>query len=139
AYTIHPETFQFYTTDSHPITLSASTPNVSGISFEQHPHARTITPMDKTAAQSIVSDRMIDVYPNPSKGGLNIIWKEQAAGSADVTITDVTGRVVFSSVINMAAASGQEKISINELKDGIYHLAIHSANINYSNKLQIQH
>ncbi len=81
---------------------------------------------------------IVSVYPNPTGGSLNVKWDNQVNGNAIVRVTDVTGREVFISVLEINTVSGQAQFDLSNLKDGIYLLTIKSDHIFYTGKLQIQ-
>jgi hypothetical protein len=80
----------------------------------------------------------ISVFPNPTNGDLNIKWSNLETGSATIALTDVVGREVYKSQLNINSASGQSEINLSELKSGIYLISIKSDNVYYSGKLMIQ-
>ncbi|MFN8286231.1 MAG: T9SS type A sorting domain-containing protein [Chitinophagales bacterium] len=69
-------------------------------------------------------------YPNPSANG---VWMVDCSGltNARATISDVSGKVVFSSVVNAAAF----QIDMQEAQSGIYFLQLTSGTITKSAKL----
>lgn len=78
------------------------------------------------------------INPNPTSGYMNIRWSNQPTGNADLKITDVTGRTVSQSVLNMDAASGQHQLNLSSLANGTYFVTIKSESIDYSNKIVVQ-
>jgi len=80
----------------------------------------------------------INAFPNPAKDFLNITWDNLPASTASITISDVTGREVYKSVIAINTSSGQQQLNIPGLNDGIYLVAIKSDDIIYYCKLVIQ-
>jgi hypothetical protein len=140
SYIIYPENYSFYTTPSSVITLSTSAESVTGINFKQHNTYGTITPISPTStsvATTIAQE--FNIYPNPTTGNIFIQWASKTTGNADVTITDVTGRTVLSSTININAASGQSQLNVNDLNNGIYLISIKGEGLNYNGKVMVQH
>lgn len=80
----------------------------------------------------------ITVFPNPTSGSLNIKWQDKATGAAKVVVSDMAGRVVYATEINIDATSGQTQISLGNLANGVYLIAIKSDNVNYNGKLTVQ-
>ena len=78
------------------------------------------------------------INPNPTSGAVNIQWNNQQTGNAELQISDVTGRVVSQSVLNMNAASGEKQLNLSSLAGGTYFITIKSATIEYSNKIVLQ-
>jgi hypothetical protein len=137
-YMIYPENYAFYTTPSAVITLTSSNESITGIDFKQHNTSGTITPIDATAVQTVAAQDF-NIYPNPTTGNIFIRWANKTSGNADVTITDVTGRTVLSSTININATSGQSQINMNDLNSGIYLISIKGEGLNYNGKVMVQH
>ena len=137
SYVVYPEAYDFYTTSSV-ITLNAANESVTGVDFKQHTTNGTITPVTATAIQNVATQGF-NIYPNPSTGNIFIQWSNKTTGNADVTISDITGRVVYTSAINISAASGQSQLNVDDLKNGVYLIAIKGAGMNYNGKVMIQH
>ena len=137
-YMIYPENYAFYTTPSAVITLTSSNESITGIDFKQHNTSGTITPIDATAVQTVAAQDF-NIYPNPATGNLNIQWANKTTGNADVTITDVTGRVVIASTIKINTTSGQSQINVSDLNNGIYLISIKGESVNYNGKVMVQH
>jgi hypothetical protein len=136
---IFPEDYDYNTTAAPVISLNSSNVSVTAVDFKQYLNARTIVPyVGSNLVHTVTNTVSIGVYPNPTSGALNIKWENQSTGSANVIITDVLGREVFSSVLNINTASGQSPINVEELKDGVYQISIQSGSIYYSGKLVVQ-
>jgi len=139
SYIVFPELYHYYTTGDYVITLNALHDTVTSVDFKQHTQYGTITPYIIAAQVTPISlENGLNVYPNPTSGNLNIQWNNQPTENADIVVTDVVGREVYKSAIDINAASGQTQIDLANLKNGIYLINIRSANINYSGKLIIQ-
>ena len=136
-YIVYPENYVYYTTQSTTITLGSSSETVTNVDFQEHTVSRTITPVVPNAVKAVVTNGLISVYPNPASDNLNVKWQGQAAGVADVLITDIVGKQVYRSTIEINSA-GQSQINVADLKEGVYMLTIRSENSNYSGKLLIQ-
>jgi hypothetical protein len=79
----------------------------------------------------------METFPNPTTGSINIKWQNQLTGNAAIIITDVAGREVYKSPMNINAPSGQAQIQ-PDLKDGIYLLTIKSESIYYTVKVVVE-
>ena len=137
SYYVYPEDYKYYTTKSAAILLSAAGEIATGISFKQHNVPGTITPYSglSVSAQSISEG--ISVFPNPASGRVSIAWQQQVPGDASVIITDMAGREVYRSSIELNAASGQAQVDISILKEGIYILSVRSGSIDLNCKLLV--
>jgi len=139
SYIVYPEQYDYYTIPAYVITLTSVNSTVPDVFFRQHTSYRIITPyLIPQAVAPLSTENGLTIYPNPTSGNLNVQWTNQLTGSADVIITDVVGRDVYKSVIDINAASGETQLGLTGLKDGIYIINIKSPNLNYSGKLIIQ-
>ena len=73
---------------------------------------------------------LVSLYPNPSTSD-NTVLKIEAnnATSLNVSIFDITGKLVAAPVQNQDISAGENKISINtkELNNGIYFVTLTSS------------
>lgn len=137
-YFVFPDSLNYATTPYNAITLTSGSPSFSAASFIQHTLAKTITPIgvsvnDVNATASVVA------FPNPTTGKVNIAWQLPSAQNASVLVTDVTGRIVYSSNIQMAAGAGSSMINLGSLTSGLYTVSVKSDALNYNTKIQVQH
>ena len=138
SYTVFPEALNYSTIAYTGISLTSSSPSMSGAGFIQHTLSHTITPMTE-AVGKVSSSSSIAVFPNPTTGNIFIQWTNKTIGNADVTISDLAGRTVFSSTININTASGQSQLNVNDLNNGIYLISIKGEGVNYNGKVMVQH
>lgn len=73
---------------------------------------------------------MISVYPNPTGSFVNFTSPQQAA----VSITDLSGRVVFTETLQ----AGQHSLPVDQLNKGIYLLSIRQQNHTQLTKLIVE-
>jgi uncharacterized protein YjdB len=139
SYAIYPEEYDYNTVSPGVMMLNATTPSLKGQDFRQYNSARLILPYnDATYVPVQTVNEDINLYPNPTTGVLNVEWKNQVQGNAAVVITDVLGREVYTSALNITSASGQTQINVEGLKPGVYEISVKSANLCYSGKLVIR-
>jgi uncharacterized protein YjdB len=138
-YYVFPDSLNFVTTAYTSITLTATNPSMSVAQFNMHTISHTITP--KTASISNVTSATSSVFafPNPTAGKLNIQWEVNTTESAQVSITDITGREVYNSTINMTQGIGAKQVDLTSLTNGLYMISVTSATVNYNSKIQVQH
>jgi hypothetical protein len=136
-YVVYPEKLGDSTV-SFTVTLTASSTSATGINFKEYTTSKIIKPITTSVANQL-SAAAFGIFPNPSNGNLNIRWNQQETGNAAVVITDVTGREVYTSNINMTTATGNAAINVANLNNGVYIVKVTGANINYSERLLIQH
>lgn len=77
-----------------------------------------------TAIHETLMTSNMTVWPNPATDVLNIALNGDMTGTADVTITDLNGRVVMSERHNLNLGRGQFSMNTAQLVDGIYMVRI---------------
>ena len=139
-YYVFPDSLNYGTTAYTSITLTASAPSMNVASFTQHTLSKTITP-GSTLEAGIIPNAIESViaFPNPSNGKLNIQWTLKATEKGSVIISDVTGRQVYSSALNMTEGTATRQLDLSALTDGLYLISIKSTSVSYNSKIQIQH
>ena len=138
-YTVYPEDYKYYTTESTLISLSGFGEMVTNVNFKQHTLYGTITPYSNVLVSAYKTDNGIGIYPNPATAGyVNLEWSQQTAGNAVVSITDMAGREVYNSAIEFNTTSGQAQINVSTFAAGVYIIAIKSADTYFKCKLVIE-
>lgn len=99
----------------------------------------TISYISTVGVPAVASTQTISAYPNPTTGMLNITWADQSTGAADMYVTDMAGRVISKTVLNMATTSGATQMNLGGLNNGMYMVTIKSASVNYCTKVVVQH
>ena len=136
-YLIYPEVMAYTTTPSAIITLSASHPNQSSVNFKQYTTSKTIKPIGVNV--KAVAATPFSVSPNPSQGNLNIFWGEQPQGRVEIVMSDVMGRQVYASSVNVDQNEAYSTVDLGSLANGLYYVKVKAENINYSANTMIQH
>ncbi|MBL7915369.1 MAG: T9SS type A sorting domain-containing protein, partial [Bacteroidia bacterium] len=67
---------------------------------------------------NLIKNPSISLQPNPANETVNIVFGEMELGSSQITIKDITGRIVFDQVINNSSLSLE--INISHFDQGIY-------------------
>jgi extracellular elastinolytic metalloproteinase len=76
---------------------------------------------------------MIKVYPNPTKGLLNISLLSNYDGEVKIQLFDLNGRKVYNE--NSSGLSNVKTLNIGQLQKGVYLLKIDGANLSYTTKV----
>ncbi len=84
-------------------------------------------------------ENSLKFYPNPTSGILNIMWENLAVGNATVTVSDIVGHEVFTTIISIGSDSGITQLDFSNLKAGIYILSVKSETNTFTSRLNIQH
>ncbi len=138
SYVIYPEALDYTTTPSATLTLAAGHESITGINFKQYNNSKTIKPV-ATAIHNVQANAQFNVYPNPAHDALTITWDAQYRSNADIIITDVTGRTAYNQTVDLSTFPGTTVIDTKAFASGIYFVKVKSDNINYFEKLLIQH
>lgn len=97
-----------------------------------------ITVVDASGIANVGNNAAISIYPNPINEATTINWTGLATGSAAVTITDVTGRVVLNTPLQLNAPNGNLKLNLPSLKPGVYVLQLTANNSKYYTKIVVE-
>jgi hypothetical protein len=138
-YTIYPEAINYATTAFSGINLTTSSPSMTSASFGQHSISKTILPRTTGITNVSGNETSVVVFPNPSNGKLNIQSTVNSNEKANVTVADITGRIVYAATVNFAAGTAINQIDISTLNNGVYMINVKSASVNYNSKIQVQH
>ena len=71
-----------------------------------------------------------EIYPNPSKGNVIIFLKSSSAGDVQVTLSDVTGKIIYAGAARLK--EGQNELDFNfNVNSGVLFLNIRNEQVNY--------
>lgn len=89
---------------------------------------------------SDISDEnsQLQVYPNPGDGIFNISLDNLTSDNHNLTVTDITGRVVYTEKLKVADRQLRKTIDLSHLSKGAYVLEITGEQQSVSTKLQIR-
>jgi hypothetical protein len=139
AMTIYPEAMNYATTPYPTVTLTSSASSVTAANFKQSTLYRTIVPITSSVANVANADGLLSVYPNPATNAVTVQWANLATtGIADITITDVTGRVVLATTADMNTTTGAVKVNISQLAKGLYVLNVRGNGLNATRKVEVE-
>ena len=65
-------------------------------------------------------DKNISIYPNPTKGIVNIKFNDTWRGDVNFEITDIFGRSINERILDNKSASSSHSIDISNSNDGLY-------------------
>jgi len=94
----------------------------------------------QTTADVLISDvgnGRFSVYPNPSSGLLTIEWDNAVSDIAEVIVTDMTGRKIFTIPVELPAVSGKDQINLSMLPSGVYMINILSKDKTYVGRISL--
>lgn len=90
-----------------------------------------------TGIENLNNENGYKIFPNPAAGEFSISWENQSPGTANLTITDVAGRVVLNRELSINTMNGKTNLSLNGLLSGVYSVSIVSTNTEFRTKLVI--
>jgi hypothetical protein len=79
-----------------------------------------------------VYNNNLKVYPNPVKSELNVELPFENNGLVNVSIVDVTGRIVYS---NVSTGTQKETINVSNLTNGVYMIIAKQGDVKLTQKL----
>jgi hypothetical protein len=123
----------YLTTPSSSLAISSSQTTITGIHFK---HTSTEIKPYPSGISGAPNADLFTIYPNPSKGILQINWKDGMNGEANVIVMDITGRTLktLTTKTNQSA-----RINISELQEGIYFIKVASDRAQHTEKIILQH
>lgn len=133
-YKVHPENIGYNTTPAT-LTITANTTSLTDINFERSLSQKTIVPIASGISNVNNNEPAFSAYPNPATDVININWNKQSGNAATVTITDISGKNVFSSEVKMDTNA---VINISNIQAGFYFLNVATEAGSSTQKLLIQ-
>jgi hypothetical protein len=92
----------------------------------------------KTNVEDANSIRHMSVFPNPSNGRVNLQFSTDAAATAAVKISDLAGRVVFSSSFEHTGGVFNREIDLSTAPKGMYIVEMSAGDQHFMTKLLLQ-
>ncbi len=76
------------------------------------------------------SDKIVSVYPNPASDIATLVIDANTASELNVTIFDITGKLVASPVVNQSLSTGENTFVLNtaNLNNGVYFVTLTTVN-----------
>lgn len=79
----------------------------------------------------------ISLYPNPAANTANLVWNNLAEELISCTLTDLSGRVVYTTSLN--GMNGNHALALNNLSNGMYFCTLNTGTASRVIKLQVNH
>jgi hypothetical protein len=130
-YSVYPEEMNYATTPSNAMTIGGGVLSFNGVDFEKN--STSIVP--KTTSIKDVANNVFSIFPNPTKGQVNIHWKNGVSGNAQIIISDLSGRTVYN---KDAATNASTQINLNNLNQGVYFIKINTGKGQYTERVILQ-
>lgn len=121
-----------YTIHTKPgLALGAQIRNRASIYFDYHEPVTTNTtlntignPGSVSVGNNTAAQATLMVFPNPADNSFHTILKNETAGSALMTIADVTGKVVLSKNMELKAGTQSVVTDITGFTPGVYFVTV---------------
>lgn len=136
-YYVFPDSLNYTTIPYTSIALTTAAPSMTAAAFVQHTLSHVISPVPAGVSNVSASASSILAFPNPSNGRVNIAWQLPSAQAAVVSVTDITGRQVYKTSINMTEGAGNTQLDLSSLNNGMYNISVKSAVVNYNSKIEV--
>lgn len=91
---------------------------------------------ENTKSKTLTLDNLA-FYPNPNKGKFTVSFNNESTKAIDITVKDLTGKVLYNTKIKGLGAVN-EQIDISNNSSGIYILTIAQGNKSLSKKLLVE-
>jgi len=97
--------------------------------------ARTFTTQGPIGVNNIFMTAGINIYPNPSKGVLNLELTTGKASNLTISILDLVGKTIYSNKMEFYPGAYSQKICLQDFQNGIYILRIEKDGQIYTGKI----
>lgn len=134
SYNVYPEDLGINTTAAA-VSIASGSVTHTDVHFERSLSKKTIVPIAAGIANINSKGLEYSIYPNPAKESVTIGWNANSADKAQISIADVSGKVVYSGVATM---NSNMTINVSNLQSGLYFLNISSDMGNSTQKLIIK-
>ncbi|MDO5615179.1 MAG: T9SS-dependent M36 family metallopeptidase [Cruoricaptor ignavus] len=92
------------------------------------------TPEDCNLSSMEIKKQELKIYPNPAQSYFKVDIPTDVRGKVNVTLLDVSGKVVLQKQVNAI----ENEVQISQLINGLYIVKIEGEGINFSSKLMIR-
>lgn len=89
--------------------------NSNSRTFAVNVSCRTSQLTNHTETKNLVS-----VYPNPTRDIANVEWTSNSENYAVITITDITGQVIYTEQVASVAGNNHYELNLSDYAEGIY-------------------
>ncbi len=107
----------------------------SNLSSYNGPYTFTTTANTTGIIKNNATQNILEVYPNPSNGFVNIRFYDKT-NKATISVIDILGKTVFIDTVSSESAI-EKTINVSHLTRGVYFLQIENNNQKYSKKIVI--
>ncbi len=88
-----------------------------------------------TGVDEFQSNNSLDVFPNPSSGTYNMVFREAVKSAVTIRVLDVTGRTIHAATLEEVRVNQSYPVDISPADTGIYYLIVETADGQLKEKL----
>jgi hypothetical protein len=122
---------------SHTIGLAGYSATGSSILFDAF--NLTVDGQNQVGINEVLNrEQPITFYPNPANDKFNVRFNTGMEGQANVTITDITGKIVNTSILSNIF-NGTFELNTTTFQNGLYTVTIENNGQLYSNRFAVSH
>ena len=82
------------------------------------------------------SNCIFNLYPNPANDNVNILFKEEGLSDADILITDITGKNIYTE--HLIQVNNSCEINLSGISAGVYFVKVQAGKLKEIKKLIIE-
>jgi hypothetical protein len=136
-----------YHTTLGSLTLSNLTPNtpyevsvrnVCGSAFSEAGRINFTTPFIREEMENANSINDLSLYPNPNNGNFSLNFTASEAQTANLVMTDMSGKTVWSMPVSTQAGRNEMNISLDGVPAGMYLLQVSQGEMRQTVKVIVQ-
>lgn len=91
---------------------------------------KSVAPPVPSLVGTVANAGITSLYPNPASAVLNIQWANLPPGDNNATITDITGREVYHTILPTNMQSGNMQVDIAAIPAGVYFVKVDGSEVN---------
>jgi hypothetical protein len=80
----------------------------------------------------------LSLYPNPTRGAVQVALSNATVGEAQWQLTDVTGRIIHTQSITTSTGEQQLSLDFGDVRPGVYFFSFRQGAVNKATKLVIE-
>lgn len=116
-------------------TIDANTPSVNKGNFDVNSNGIVVKKSSTGIADITTSN--LAVYPNPATNHLYLTFMAAQHETAQVTLTDITGKTIISKTIQAAQGQNTVELDVNTTGVGLYLITVSTGNTAYTGRISI--
>lgn len=122
------ETYNWYVSGFHMplLTMNLDTAGATSLYLSD---AKYTVAAPTVSVKNIDKQVGMNIFPNPAADETRIRFEAQSTGNATAVVTDVAGKVVYTTDLNVKFGTNEAIIPVSTLPNGIYLVRVQGANV----------